>query len=55
MQFIAPVNKMQVTEFSILLFEGAAHSLRVFLACNEAQKENKSFGGLHSLLDFHRN
>lgn len=51
MQLIAPVNK---NAGYILLFEGVAYSYRVFLACNEARKEKKGFGGLHSFLDFHR-
>lgn len=41
MQLITPVNKMLVTEFSNLLFEGIAQNCMVFLAYSEAQKENK--------------
>lgn len=39
MQLITPVNKMLVTEFSILSFEGGAQSYRIFFAYNEAQKK----------------
>lgn len=54
MQLIASVNKMLVPKFSILIFEGVAHSYRVFLAYSEAQKEKQGLGGSYSFLDCHR-
>lgn len=52
MRLVVPVNKMLVTEFSILIFEGAAHSYRVFLAYSEAWKEKQRLGGSPSFFIF---
>lgn len=45
MWLLLPVNKMLVTEFSILIFEGAANSYRVFLTYRETWKGKQRLGG----------